>query len=175
MSGASTDLIIAGMALAGAVVAAAFGLYWNFRSAREARKLPFLQRQLDLCFEASNLVSILATSSDPAVWQAARARFWELYYGVLAVVEDPAIENVMARCGKFIAPFGPPPELPVAALCEPSLALSHAIRDLLFKAWKINIEPLAGKTGVFEQFKRDFDVEMAKQFPSKGGSAKPAR
>src|SRR5262247_4947331 len=63
---------------------------------REARK-PFLQRQQELYFEASTLASKLSTLDHGAEREAARKRFYQLYWGELSVVEDESVEKAMVR------------------------------------------------------------------------------
>lgn len=152
-----------------AIVTAATGLYWNFHSAKAGRKLPFLQRQLDHCFEAVEVVSILATTSDTDLWQRSRDRFWQIYYGVLAVVEGLEVEGCMVACSNLIPPVGTPPMLPNSGLCDPALKLSQSVRRLLISAWDIgDLEgTLAGKSGVFETVRQAYVTEFDKQM-SKG-------
>src|SRR5262245_20841526 len=57
----------------------------------EARR-PFLERQLALYTEATQNAAILATSSDMKALEKARQRFWELYWGELAMVENGGIK-----------------------------------------------------------------------------------
>ena len=158
---------VAVAAILGATVTAAGGLYWNFRSAKSNRKLPFLQKQMDLCFEASQIVSVLATTDDQAKWYEARGRFWQLYYGVLAIVENPEVERCMIECGKFIPVAGAPPTLPDDNLWHASLNLGKAIRTLVLKAWEVNfreLEPtIDGREGVLETFRRTYREEMQKR------------
>src|SRR5262247_1912938 len=63
---------------------------------REARK-PFLQRQQELYFEAATLASKLSTLDHGAEREAARKRFYQLYWGELSVVEDVLVEKAMVR------------------------------------------------------------------------------
>ena len=97
-----------------AVVTAGFGLFGSYRSAKEARKQPFLQRQLEYCFQAADTVAILATTSDKKLWEQSRDRFWHLYYGAFAVVEGRDVENCMVACSRFIPPTGEAPRCPSA-------------------------------------------------------------
>lgn len=53
------------------------------------------QRQAALYFDVSSAVAIMATSNDAGDITKARARFEELYYGPLVVVEDRRVELAM--------------------------------------------------------------------------------
>jgi hypothetical protein len=63
---------------------------------REARK-PFLQRQQELYFEAATVASKLSTLDPGTEREAARKRFYQLYWGELSVVEDELVEKAMVR------------------------------------------------------------------------------
>ncbi|MBM3449472.1 MAG: hypothetical protein FJX78_00510 [Armatimonadetes bacterium] len=97
---------------------------------------PFLQEQLKLYTEATKVTSRLAneTAGDPAV-EAARKRFWELYWGELALVEDRDVERAIVAMGKCLngdcGPCGTLRQcaLQVAHACRRSLANSWGVRD----------------------------------------------
>ena len=133
----------------GALVAAG-GLLWGATSflitARiqaetrqlEARK-PFLDRQLTLYTEATQNAAILATSNDPDAIAKARQRFWELYWGQLAMVEngglsakEGGVEAAMVAFGQCLNRGCPQPELQPLAL-----RLAHACRDSLAVSWGV--------------------------------------
>jgi hypothetical protein len=63
----------------------------------EARK-PFLSRQLDLYFETATVVGKLATTKDRTspIWSDNRARFEQLYWSELSLVEDLNVSQAMA-------------------------------------------------------------------------------
>ena len=135
-------LVAAVIALLGGIIAALVGLYWNFRSAKAARRLPFLNRQLEYCFEASELASRLATADDPQIWKAAHNRFFELLWGPLAIVEDDDVAGAMMRFALALDQAGDVP-LPAVRLQVPSLDLSAAIRKLLLRSWSIgDLQPV---------------------------------
>lgn len=135
-----------------AIGAATIGLgIWQFRddslrraeNARfEARK-PFLVKQMDLCFQASEATATLATSTDLETWRQARETFWMLYWGPLSVVEAPLdgdqgpVEAQMVIFGEKLRPLQDDPALPLGALEHDALDLAHKCRDLIFDSWKI--------------------------------------
>lgn len=95
----------------------------------EARR-PFLERQLALYTEATNAAATIATSADATAVAAAHSRFWELYWGELALVEDSAVEQAMIAFGK-----GLDRGAGQAALQQLSLGLAIACRDSLAVSW----------------------------------------
>ncbi len=93
-----------------------------FNVKKEFQK-PFYQRQMDLCLEASNAASTLATSSDRKVAEEAYASFWRLYYGPLA-----AVEMLKESCKKRPCPS--------SEFEQASLQLAHECRRLFRQAWE---------------------------------------
>src|SRR6185503_15691410 len=94
---------------------------------------PFLERQFKLYNEASQVASIIATSDDKAEVKKATKRFWELYYGELALVENKKVEDAMIALGKAIEAESDREELKGR-----SLELAHACRYSLDKSWGIH-------------------------------------
>ncbi len=124
--------------LFGIIAAAVAGLYWNFHNAKELRKQPFLTKQLELCLEASQIVSILATTKSQETFDRAHTRFLELYWGPLAIVENDEVEAAMVKCGEELATLvADGVQLPLDRLQIPSHELAKAVRKLILKAWRI--------------------------------------
>ena len=84
----------------------------------EAKK-PYLVKQMDLCFTATEAASTLASSVDPDKWGKAKETFWVLYWGPLAVVERPltgvggGVESAMKRYVDALKPLQGKPNLPL--------------------------------------------------------------
>ena len=108
----------------------------------EARK-PFLVKQMELCFQASEAASTLASSTNPEDWQRAKETFWVLYWGPLSIVETPLsgerrpVEEQMVVFGRELERLQDNPTLPVKSLEQRSLKLAHKCRDLIFDSWEI--------------------------------------
>jgi hypothetical protein len=98
----------------------------------EAKK-PFLDRQLALYAEASQVAAKIATSMDAKELESSQKRFWELYWGELALVENQGVEYAMVELGKALNGSAPRQQLQ-----QLSLALAHACRESLDKSWQIN-------------------------------------
>jgi hypothetical protein len=127
------------------LVTALIGI-WQFTVQQsQSNRQQFLQKQLELAFQASESASRLATLTEPAEWEKARQTFWILYWGPLSIVENRAVESAMVEFGK-----GVPPEpvsnlkLPMASLQVPSYELAHALRDLVLDSWNVHLPPLQG-------------------------------
>jgi hypothetical protein len=123
-----------------------FGIWQFAAQQRQANRLPFLQKQLDLCFQATETASRLASESDPAKWEDARQAFWQLYWGPLSIVEDRAVESAMVAIGRLVpAQRVAAPDLPMVALTVPSYRLAHAARELVLKSWNVKLPALEGQ------------------------------
>ncbi|MGR3780390.1 MAG: hypothetical protein ACU0DT_03890 [Albimonas sp.] len=128
----------------GLMVTAAVGLgglaisAWNYAATQElAARRPFLERQMTLCFEASRLAAQLATSPDAAVRSQAGARFEELYWGELAIVEDAPVEQAMVAFRRTWTAGED-----ASALRAPALRIAHSCRELVLSSWGIDLGPL---------------------------------
>jgi hypothetical protein len=109
----------------------------------EARK-PFLQMRLQYYAEAALVASVIATSVDTESVNKAVARFWELYWGHLALFEDKHVESAMVDFKNVLVRAHTQVELQNSAL-----ALAHACRNSLAKMWSVELSKseLGMKTG----------------------------
>jgi hypothetical protein len=129
-----------------ALLALVGSLFSSWATQRQANREPFLKKQLELCFEASDTAGRLASEPDPVEWEKARRNFWRLYWGVLSIVEDPEVEDAMVKLGGLV-PQQPAnrAELQLKSLQDRSYGLAHAIRHLLLKSWNIDLPDLQDK------------------------------
>ena len=95
----------------------------------EATK-PFLNLQLALYTEASQITAKIATSGDSGEVAAATKRFWELYWGELALVENSAVAKAMKDFGEALRQKATQDRLERLAI-----GLAHAIRKSLALSW----------------------------------------
>lgn len=137
-----------------AIATFAFGI-WKYgeNSSKEAQAAlleaskPYLNRQLDLCFEASETVSILGTTDNIEHWMKAKQRFWFLYYGPLAIVEVPFagdkgdVSGRMYDFGQALNAIQVTAEntadvdIPFTELAGKALSVSRACRELILYSW----------------------------------------
>lgn len=123
----------------GAFVAFSWGIFQfsiGQRAQSEARRIeatkPFLERQLKLYTEATQAAATLATSTKQEELDVASKRFWSLYWGELALVEDKGVEAAMVQFGRALQSGSVGQQLH-----EKSLALAHACRDSLAGSWGV--------------------------------------
>jgi hypothetical protein len=117
---------------------------WQFTAQQQqANRQPFLQKQLELCFQATEVAGRLASESDPVEWEKARVTFWRLYWGPLSIVEDRGVERAMVALARLVPKDKvTPAELPMSSLGEPSYNLAHSVRKLILANWKVDLPPL---------------------------------
>jgi hypothetical protein len=110
---------------------------------QQTNRRPFLQKQLELCFEATDLASRLANETNPTEWEKSRFDFWRLYWGILGIVEDQKVAEAMVNLGKTV-PETPvaSPKLPMTSLKGPAIELAHAARDLMRQSWDVQLSPI---------------------------------
>ena len=99
----------------------------------EATK-PFLERQLQLYTEATQIAATLATVTTDSIEAKTMQRFWELYWGELALVESANVEYAMKNFGDGLI-F----EYDKSQLQQLSLELAHACRASLAISWGVNL------------------------------------
>ena len=133
------DTWIRALSVLGAVVAFGWGILQFISSQNaqaETRRIeatkPFLERQLKLYTEATQAAATLATSKKPEELDVASKKFWSLYWGELALVEDKGVEAAMVQFGRALESGSVGQQLR-----EHSLALAHACRDSLAESWGV--------------------------------------
>lgn len=104
----------------------------NLQSKRIEATKPFLEKQLALYTEATEVAAKLATSQSDDELDAAKKRFLALYWGELALVEDKAVETAMVKFKQALDGNNKGHQLE-----QLSLALAHACRDSLAMSWKV--------------------------------------
>jgi hypothetical protein len=127
------------LSLLGGVITFGYGVFQYIHNEQrqvESRRVeatkPFLERQLKLYTEATQAAATLATSDNEAERMAALKRFWSLYWGELALVEDRKVEAAMVQLGKGLQEKGSPDDIK-----QLSLQLARACRDSLARSWGV--------------------------------------
>jgi hypothetical protein len=131
------------------VVTVAVGIWQYADKQAQANREPFLKKQLDLVFEASETVSKLANLTDPTEWRKAKDRFWILYWGPLGIVENQKIETCMGKAGRTIPQSSDQntPSLPLVSLQATSIELSHVAREFILESWNVDLSELSRPNG----------------------------
>lgn len=95
----------------------------------EAAK-PYLQSKLKWCEEAVETASLIATSDPVAPAAKTTARFWQLYWGVMGLVENEQVTQAMIGFGNALSAKESPD-----ILKGRSIALAHACRSEMADSW----------------------------------------
>ncbi|MFN0018091.1 MAG: hypothetical protein ACKVP0_07525 [Pirellulaceae bacterium] len=114
---------------------------------RETAK-PLWEKQLSLYIEATEKAATIATSKEPTRREAAEQRFWELYWGPLAAVEDIGLikqdsAGIEAAMVKFGAELEKQHDMRDAEqLKRLSLKLAHAVRSAIAPTFDVEATDL---------------------------------
>jgi hypothetical protein len=126
-------------AVAGVLVGGAWTVWLYFearkseaKTAAIAAKQPFLSKRLDLYSEATSCAAAIAVGEDKAEIAAAKEKFWDLYWGPMALVEDRQVESAMVAFGRAL---GNPDQRDLLKLS--ALQLAHSCRDSLAESWQV--------------------------------------
>ena len=102
----------------------------NAETRRIEATRPYLDRQLTLYTEVTRLTATIVTSLDSSEIEKATNRFYELYWGELALVEHGQVEGAMVAFREALEGKRPGDDLGQLAL-----RLAHACRDELAASW----------------------------------------
>ena len=108
-----------------AVLGLVFGVFQFIHVQKIAATKPFLERKLAWCEEIVETTSYIATSktdSEPQI-----RRFWQMYWGVMGLVEKEEILDAMVAFGKELESK--------KALKSKSLDIAHACRGEFEDDW----------------------------------------
>lgn len=129
-----------------AVTGIAISIVQYSRTTERDFKKPFWEKQLNLYMDLTGAAAILtafATDQDPvakAEYQKARVKFWELYYGQLAVIADPEVDKIMVDFGQCLRQIESNDQrCDTTMLKQKSLSLAAACRSSVSTSWKQNL------------------------------------
>jgi hypothetical protein len=103
---------------------------------------PFWQKRVQLYFDATEAVGIIASRAAGTERAKAEAAFWRLYLGPLAVVEDDQVESAMVEMGHCL---NKTEDCDQATLSKRALALAHSCRQSIGDTWRLGLTELKGK------------------------------
>jgi hypothetical protein len=129
------ELIIKALTLAGGIFVA-FWAYYTYTDTKEREfYTEYWNKKFSLFVETSEAASQMATTESPEEFKTARAKFWELFYGRLSLVEGDEVKHAMEKFAAQI-PSGDPKTLPVEALQQPAYRLTLELKKELSTSWK---------------------------------------
>ena len=110
---------------------------------RETQR-PFLDQQFKLYSEAVSVVARLNSAHDKGTLGEGSDdldRFWQLYWGPLAVVEDSRVEAAMVYVGRSLTAIAEKDEGTCAkSLKLASLNLAHSVRRSMEQHWGVALD-----------------------------------
>jgi eukaryotic-like serine/threonine-protein kinase len=128
----------------GAVLVVVLGLLaWGGLALRDRLRENYVyERRVEAYREACQVTAALATAwkkGEPGEREA-RAKFWQLYWGELAIVEDKQVEWAMVQFGRELNQWTEDGTNPPTDLQNLSLELAHACRDSLRDLHHVEVE-----------------------------------
>lgn len=109
---------------------------------KETNKRSFLQKQMELLFDAVDTATCLAITQDPNEFEKARRKFYHLLLALNLVVNHK-VESALFVISNTMSPAPANTlDLPLEELRNPTYALSHAVRDLLSSSWNVQLSEL---------------------------------
>lgn len=121
----STETVLKTLTALVAVCGLIFGVVKFMHIQQIEASRPYLEKKLEWCEEAVEMASSIATAGGRA--QAEEQRFWQLYWGVMGLVENQAVTRAMVDFGAGLQSGG--------NLTEKALAIAHACRTELANDW----------------------------------------
>ncbi len=149
------SILIAVATLAGSATAFLFQRADEVRVYERESKRVFLEKQAETYFEVVALVSKLATiESRGLIDQTDINRFWRLYWGEFAMVEDGEPAKAMTLFAASLVAFQRDNDKQCAEERESiSLTVAHCIRQSLGESWDVSLKDEATDTCTDVRFK----------------------
>lgn len=134
------DLLIKLVGMCGVILAFLWGLHQYNIQKHDAFKRHLWEQQLALYLEATKTASTIAyprAFADESEQELLKAeeRFWQLYYGEMIVIEDPAVGAAMVSFGYCLREF----KLENCSrreLIARATSLAQASRSAVARSWK---------------------------------------
>lgn len=108
-----------------AVCGLVFGIVKFMQIQQIEASRPYLEKKLEWCEEAVEMASSVANAKDGA--DAEEQRFWELYWGVMGLVENEQVTKAMVEFGDELQAN--------RNLKAKALAIAHACRLEMSRDW----------------------------------------
>jgi hypothetical protein len=100
----------------------------------------FNDKLLDLCTQASQSAAQMATATDAASRKAAEDKFWSLFFGPLAIVEQQAVKDAMKQFGACLRS---PQSQGCSSLEGRALDIGHACRSEVTASFELQLQPVS--------------------------------
>ncbi len=94
-SARTIDAISKVVGIGAIVFSALYGVLHYVNDAERESQKPFLDQRLAIYLETNETAATITTSNDSKKIQDAKARFWTLYWGRMAVVENREVQDAM--------------------------------------------------------------------------------
>lgn len=135
----TADVAIKALAVAVTLIGLLIGAFQFLQVQAIQAAKPYLEKKLEWCAEAVETTARISSTPEPD--QKALLRFWQMYWGVMGLIENQAVTAAMVDFGGLLREGGSQeggakdPGGPVEGLQGASLRLAHACRDELSREW----------------------------------------
>ena len=131
------ELVIKALTLFGALITA----IWAYHTYTDTKEKEFYSQfwntKLSLFLETSTAASTMATTNSIDEFNAARIKYWELFFGRLSLVEGRSVKKAMeAFSGKIPTGEVKQDQLPFKELQQDAYRLTIALKKELGVAWR---------------------------------------
>ena len=141
------ELSLKTLVLLGGVVAALWA-FFTYTDTKEKEFYTFYwNKKLELFLETSEAASQMATTESMEEYRQARAKYWQLFFGQLSLVEGDPVKAAMQSFAPLI-PSEDAPQLPLKELQQPAYQLTIALKKELLRSWKEPFSELKTGTGI---------------------------
>ncbi|MCH7962536.1 MAG: hypothetical protein IH852_01205 [Bacteroidetes bacterium] len=135
------NIILKFIGVCGLVIASLFALWKYTDNAEKQFKKPYWENKLKIYLEVADVISSIAELNEGPEREKTIQKYWTLYFGKLAVVEDPVVEMLMIGFSNCLDGTS---ECNKCELRKRALQTSHAMREALGKSWDMDLEELEG-------------------------------
>ena len=143
------ELWIKGLTLGGVLL----GSVWAYVQYIDTKEKEFYStywnHKLDLFVRVSRSAAIMSTTNSVEEFNAARAEYWQLFYGPLSLVEGTCVKNAMIAYSKCVPKraIESSLSLPMDYMQQPAYRLTVRLKDELGKGWKAPFAELELRKG----------------------------
>jgi hypothetical protein len=132
------ELVLKGLTIIAAVVAAIWAYHTYGDTKEKEFYTTFWNAKLTLFLETSSAASTMATTQSVDEFNKARAKYFELFFGRLSLVEGSTVKAEMESfAGNVPAPGAvEQKDLPLNALQQPAYRLTLVLKEELGRAWR---------------------------------------
>jgi hypothetical protein len=131
------DIALKALTFLGLIVGAVWAGYTYIDTKEKEFYTTFWNQKLTLFMQTSEAASTMATTDSVDEFKKAQAKFWQLFYGQLSLVEGSDVKEAMQSfAGNVPKDSQELPKLPASAMQQPAYRLTLQLKEELGRAWR---------------------------------------